>query len=156
MDFFMTIKEFIQNERCHSMFIGTAKCVSAVEKYPQVHSVFAQPTILESLTEENVLEIIKKRCEALKFKDGNYIPPYDDDTVRDVYKRLNNIRFTFKVLEDTTLFTEMESPCKITIREIQAVQEKEKQEILSKLTTQETKIVSALMGTSDKVNISKL
>lgn len=155
-DFFRTIKDYIQTEGFHSIFIGPTKCLSALEKYPQVHSVFTQPTILESLTEENVLEIIKKRCEALKFKDGNYIPPYDDDTVRDVYKRLNNIRFTFKVLEDTTLFTEMEAPCKITIREIQAVQEKEKQEILSKLTTQETKIISALMDVQDKVILGKL
>lgn len=155
-DFFKTIKDYIQIEGLHSIFIGPPKCLSALEKYPQVHSVFTQPTILESLTEENVLEILKKRCEALKFKDGNYISPYDEDTVRDIYKRLNNIRFTFKVLEDTTLFTEMQAPCKITIKEIQAVQEKEKQEILSKLTVQETKIISALMEIQDKVILGKL
>lgn len=155
-DFFKTIKDYIQIEGFHSIFIGPTKCLSALEKYPQVHSVFSQPTILESLTEENVLEILKKRCEALKFKDGNYILPYDEGTVRDIYKKLNNIRFTFKVLEDTTLFTEMQAPCKITIKEIQAVQEKEKQEILSKLTTQETKIISALMDIQDKVILGKL
>ena len=155
-DFFKTIKEYIQIEGFHSIFIGPPKCLSALEKYPQVHSVFTQPTILEHLTEENVLEILKKRCEALKFKDGNYITPYDEDAVRDVYKRLNNIRFTFKVLEDTTLFTEMQAPCIITIKEIQAVQEKEKQEILSKLTAQETKIISALMDIKDKIIMNKL
>jgi DNA-binding MarR family transcriptional regulator len=155
-DFFKTIKDYIQIEGLHSIFIGPPKCLSALEKYPQVHSVFTQPTILEPLTEENVLEILKKRCEALKFKDGNYIDPYDGETVRDIYRKLNNIRFTFKVLEDTALFTEAQAPCKVTIKEIQAVQEREKRQIFSKLTQQETKIISTLMDINDKTTISKL
>ncbi|MBI2147848.1 MarR family transcriptional regulator [Candidatus Woesearchaeota archaeon] len=155
-DFFRSIKDYLQIEGLHSIFIGPPHCLSALEKHQQVHSVFTQPIFLDSLNEENVLEILKKRCEELKFISGNYIPPYEENTVRDVYKRLNNIRFTFKVLEDTALFTEKEAPCKITINEIQSVQEKEKQEILSKLSVPETKIVIALMDSKNTILIGKL
>jgi len=47
-DFFKTIKDYIQIEGLHSIFIGPAKCLSALEKHPQVHSVFSQPIILNS------------------------------------------------------------------------------------------------------------
>jgi len=40
--------------------------------------------------------------------------------------------------------------------DIKAVQDKEKKEILSRLTTQETKIISTLMGINEKINLSKL
>ena len=156
-DFFRTIKDYIQIEGLHTIFIGPPTCLSALEKYPQVHTVFTQPIILESLTEENVLDVLRKRCEALKFQQGNYIPPYDDSTVRKTYQKLNNIRFTFKILEDTTFATESQAPCKITMNEIIAVQEKEKKEILSKLSNQESKIIGTLMNVQDsKVNLSRL
>jgi len=103
------------------------------------------------------LDILRKRCEALKFKDGNYISPYYEDTVRNIYQKLNNIRFTFKILEDTILATENQAPCKITMTEIRSVQEKEKQEILSKLSNQELKIIGILVDNQEnKVNLSKL
>ena len=155
-DFFKTIRDYIQIDGLHSIFIGHTKSLSALEKYPQVHSVFSQSIILNALSSENVLEILKKRCEALKFKDGNYIPPYDEATVKDIYAKLNNIRFTFKVLEDTTILTESKAPCKITISEIRAVQEIEKQSILSKLTKQETKIISELMYVENKIKLGRL
>src|SRR3989338_8849976 len=55
-DFFRTIKDYIQIEGLHTIFIGPPNCLSALEKYPQVHSVFTQPTILDSLTGGNVLD----------------------------------------------------------------------------------------------------
>ena len=155
-DFFKTIKDYIQIEGIHSIFVGPPQCLSALEKHTQVHSVFTQPIVLGPLTSQNVLDILKKRCETLKLKEGDYIPPYDEDTVKSMYERLNNIRFTFKVLEDTTIFSEKQAPCKITMTDIKAVQDKEKKEILSRLTTQETKIISTLMGINEKINLSKL
>ncbi|MBI5389962.1 MarR family transcriptional regulator [Candidatus Woesearchaeota archaeon] len=155
-DFFRTIKDYLQIEGFHSIFIGPTTSLSALEKYSQVHSVFTQPIVLGSLNEDSVIDILKKRCEALKFADGRYIAPYDEETVRRLYRKLNNLRFTFKVLEDTTLYTEKKAPCKITIQEIRIVQEKEKQEVMSNLNNQETRIVSALLSVPEKINISEL
>lgn len=126
-ELFRSIRDYLQIEGFHTLFLGSPQVISALETYGQVHSVFSRPYILESLTESSVLEILKKRCEQLKSIRGNYIKPYDDNTVKEIYLKLNkNIRFTFKVLEDATVMSEASAPCEITIEDIKAVQEKEK------------------------------
>jgi len=90
-----------------------------------VHSVFSKPIILKALPKEKVLEILSKRCDVLKIDGGNYLKPYEDKTVLELYEKLNqNIRFTFKVLEDATLHSEKKAPCQINLLDIVAVQEK--------------------------------
>lgn len=143
---FRSIRDYLQIEGFHSLFIGPPPVISALEAHGQVYSVFGQPLLLEPLSENNVLEILKKRCEILKLEIGRYITPYDEKTVKELYKKLNkNIRFTFKVLEDATLVFQLKAPCKIAMDEILAVQEKEKKEILSRLTETQEKIISALI-----------
>jgi len=146
-EIFRSIRDYLQIEGFHSLFLGPPSVISALEAYGQVHSTFGRPHILKPLTEENVLEILQKRCEALKIEEGRYIKPYDESTVRELYLKLNkNIRFTFKVLEDATLYFEPKAPCEITMLDIVAVQEKEKKEILSSLTETQLRIVSALLA----------
>lgn len=153
---FRSIRDYLQIEGFHSIFIGPPPVISALEAHGQVYSVFGQPLILESLTENNVLDILKKRCEELKLEFGRYITPYDPNTVNILYKKLNkNIRFTFKVLEDATLAFQSKAPCNITMNEIIAVQQKEKEEILSTLTETQSKIITALIPEA-KVNQNKL
>ena len=153
---FRSIRDYLQIDGFHSLFIGPPPVISALEAHGQVYSVFGQPLILDPLSEDNVLEILKKRCEVLKLEGGRYITPYEENTVRNLYKKLNkNIRFTFKVLEDATLAFQLKAPCIITMEEILAVQEKEKKEILSRLTETQSKIITALIP-EDKVNQNKL
>lgn len=148
-NFFRSIRDYLQIEGLHTAFLGPLSSISALETYGQVHSVFNRPVILKSLIEKNVLEILNKRCEALKIEDGRYIKPYDEDTVKEIYEKLNcNIRFTFKVLEDATINSDIKAPCEITMKDIVAVQEKEKKEIMSSLTDTQLKIVSALLDTT--------
>jgi len=145
--FFKSIRDYLQIEGFHSIFLGPTETISALESFGQVHSVFNRPIILKSLPQEEVLEILIKRCEVLKAEGGSYLKPYDDDTVIKLYNSLNkNIRFTFKVLEDATLHSEKQAPCQINITDIVAVQEKEKEEIISSLTDPQLKIITALMS----------
>ncbi len=145
--FFKSIRDYLQIEGLHTIFLGPTETISALESFGQVHSVFNRPIILKSLPQEEVLEILLKRCEVLKIEGGNYLRPYDDETVLKLYNSLNkNIRFTFKVLEDATLHSEKKAPCQINIMDIVAVQEKEKQEIISSLTETQLKIITALMS----------
>ena len=145
-EIFKSIRDYLQIEGLHSIFIGPPDVISALEAHGQVHSVFGRPLILKPLTEGNILEILEKRCEFLKIDGGRYIPPYKPETVRELYSKLNhNIRFTFKVLEDATLNAEGLAPCQISMNDIVAVQEKEKKEIMSSLTDTQLKIVTALL-----------
>src|SRR3989344_4138409 len=86
-----------------------------------------------------------------KIKDGRYIKPYDNRMVKEIYSKLNsNIRFTFKVLEDATFNSENKAPCEITMKDIFAVQDKEKKEIMSSLTETQLRIESELL--EDSIN----
>ncbi|MBI2047411.1 MarR family transcriptional regulator [Candidatus Pacearchaeota archaeon] len=144
--FLRSIRDYLQIEGLHTIFLGPPETISALESFGQVHSVFSRPIILKPLLPENVLEILAKRCEALKIEQGNYLKPYDDKTILNLYNKLNNnIRFTFKVLEDATLNSEKRVPCQICMMDIVAVQEKEKKEIMSSLTETQLKIVSTLL-----------
>lgn len=144
--FLRSIRDYLQIEGLHTIFLGPPETISALESFGQVHSVFSRPIILKPLLPENVLEILAKRCEALKIEQGNYLKPYDDETILSLYNKLNhNIRFTFKVLEDATLNSEKRVPCQICMRDIVAVQERERKEIMSSLTETQLKIVSSLL-----------
>ncbi len=155
-DIFRSIREYIQIEGLHTIFLGPPHIMSALEKYGQVHSVFTRPIVLSPLADRDVQGILRKRCEALKLAEGNYISPYEDDTVRELYHLLNNnIRFTFKVLQDTTVTAEKSAPCKITMKEIKVVQAQEKEEIMSTLTDTQVKIVTALID-KPKLNQKEL
>ena len=95
--------------------------------------------------ESLILKILEKRCKFLSEKGINHIKPYDENTIKELHKKLNgNIRFIFKLLEDTTSF--LSSPnSKATIQEINAIQEKEKEKILSRLNQNQQKLVALLI-----------
>ncbi len=155
-DFFRMIRDYLQIEGIHFIFMGPPSCLGALETYPQAHSTFSQPIVLGPLNSYHVLEILKKRCNSLTIPEGTYLSPYEETTVTWLYETLNNIRFAFKVLEDTMLSTEQQAPCKITMHEIKAVQEKEKQAIFSTLTQHETKIITILLDVTGKITMTDL
>ncbi len=145
-EFFRSIRDYLQIEGLHTLFLGPVETISALESFGQVSSIFNRPIILNPLSNEDVLDILQKRCETLKIEGGNYLKPYDDKTVIEIYTTLNqNIRFTFKVLEDATLNSGKKAPYQINLSDILAVQEKEKQEIMLSLTENQLKIISALI-----------
>ncbi len=145
-DIFKAIRDYLQIDGFHSIFMGPPDVISALKANGQVHSVFSRPMILKPLTEMNVIEILERRCESLKIDSGRYIRPYDEVTVKELYNKLNhNIRFTFKVMEDATLSSQINAPCVITMHDIFAVQEKEKKEIMSSLNENQLKIISSLL-----------
>ena len=148
-----SVREYLQIDGLHTLFLGPSESLSAVEMYPQVHSVFGKTIFLDPLDELQVLEILKKRCEALKVPDGNYIPPYSDDTIKSLYKILNkNIRFVFKILDDVTNRAGENAPCKISLEDIQSYSKEESQKKLENLTDNEKKVLSALL---DKNGLSQ-
>lgn len=142
---FMSIKEILQTEDTHWLFLGPAETISTIESAPQIHSIFNEHIILSPLSDNEVIEILEKRCKFLSTKGLAYSRPYDENTVRELHKKLNgNIRFIFKLLEDTTSMLPSPSS-QITINEINAVQEREKEKILSKLNLNQQKILALLI-----------
>ena len=142
--FLMSIKEILETSNTHWLFLGTTESLSVIEQYPQLHSRFQNYLHLGSLTKEEVLEILKLRCECLSMS-GNYIKPYEDETINILYERLNgNMRFIFKIMDDIAEKL-CNSNCKITINEINYIQQKERENTFGRLTANHQKILSYLV-----------
>ena len=140
-----SIREYLQIDGLHALFLGPEESLSAVEKYTQVHSVFGKTLLLNNLTDRQVLEVLSKRCESLKLADGRYIAPYQESTVKELYRMLNgNIRLMFKILDDAALAFPKNAPCAITLKEIKIYSKEEAQKSLFNLNDNEKKILVAL------------
>jgi len=161
---FMSIKEIIQIENTHWLFLGATDILSTIENISQVHSIFNQHIILKSLSEKEIFSILELRCEFLSGEGTKYIKPYDEKIVSELYRKLNgNIRFIFKLFEDTTSYLchKHSSPCIVNIEQINVIQEKAREEILAELTENQKKIIITLMDNkemtigelADKLNI---
>ncbi|MCK9595692.1 hypothetical protein M0R19_00715 [Candidatus Pacearchaeota archaeon] len=144
--FLMSIKEILEIPNTHWLFLGTSESISVVEQYPQLHSRFKNYLRLETLTKEEVLEILKLRCECLSTDGINYIKPYDEETIINLYEKLNgNMRFIFKILDDIAEKLSS-SNCKVTINEINYIQQKEREKTFGRLTPNHQKILSYLVN----------
>ncbi|MDI6737274.1 MAG: winged helix-turn-helix transcriptional regulator [Nanoarchaeota archaeon] len=139
-----SIREYLQIDGLHTLFLGPEESLSAVERYTQVHSVFGKTLLLNNLTDGQVLEVLSKRCESLKLADGRYIAPYQESTVKELYRMLNgNIRLMFKILNDATLAF-LKAPCAVTLKEIKIYSKEEAEKSLFNLNDNEKKILVAL------------
>ncbi len=144
---FLSIREYLQIDGLHTLFLGPVETLSAIEAYPQVRSVFPKALFLAPLNEDMVLEVLKKRCELMRISQSNVIFPYDEQTIRTLHKAMDgNIRSIFKVLEDSiTLSTKnYGAPHHITFEEILLYSQEQSQQMLEGLTHNERKIVFAL------------
>lgn len=147
--FLMSIKEILETPNTHWMFLGPVESISVIEQYPQLHSRFNEYLHLERLTVNEVLEILKLRCECLSTDGQNYIKPYDEATIINLYEKLNgNMRFIFKILDDIAEKLSSEN-CKITIDEINYIQQKEREKTFGRLTPNHQKILSFLVDTGE-------
>ncbi|MCA9486412.1 hypothetical protein H6501_04820 [Candidatus Woesearchaeota archaeon] len=138
------IRDYLQVEGLHTLFLGPPEALTGLEKYPQVHSVFGKTISLEALKKEEVLEVLEKRCEALKDPNGSYIYPYEKETVFTLYESLNqDLRLTFKVLDDTTTYYTKEAPCRITLKEVKLYSEDESKKQFGLISMPQRKIIAA-------------
>lgn len=145
-NFLMSIKEVLEIPDTHWIFIGTTDEISVIEQYPQLHSRFKNYLQLETLSKKEVLEILRLRCSCLSSDGTNYIKPYDENTILYLYDRLNgNMRFIFKILDDVAERLSSEN-CKVTIEEINYIQQKERDKMFGRLTPNHQKILSFLVS----------
>lgn len=141
----ISIRDYLQIDGLHTIFLGPPESISSFEKYPQVRSVFSNPILLDELDVDRVIEILKKRCEALKLEDGQYIPPYEEESINFLHRMLNgNIRFIFMVLNDTITFLANEAPCSIRIKDIQYYGIDQSKKQIDHLSENERKVLFAL------------
>ncbi|MCK5044043.1 winged helix-turn-helix transcriptional regulator, partial [Candidatus Pacearchaeota archaeon] len=110
---FNNLRDFFQTKGVHFIFIGNLTAYSSMQSVPRFSSILTDTAFhLETLTYEEVKEIIKKRFDFLKInKKYNIIIPYTEDCLKVVYDLMEgNIRDILNTLSTAVFHATSESP----------------------------------------------
>lgn len=141
----LSLRDFLQSEGLHTIFIGTHSILPSIDRYGQVSSVFSTPLLLDTLSTDEFVELLRKRCESLAVEGSKYIQPYDEGMVRSLYEIFRNIRYVFKVLEDATFQLRTFAPQPITMNRVRVIQEQERERLESELTETQSRVLRILL-----------
>jgi hypothetical protein len=91
---FVGLRDFLQNERVHFIFVGGEPFPSAIYEVDKVKSIFAYtPIELEIFTLSEINQVLKNRISALSIPNMNVLTPYEEDVIKDLNKiHKGNIR----------------------------------------------------------------
>ncbi len=110
---FNNLRDFFQTSGVHFIFVGNLTVHSNLQSIPRFSSILTDtPFHIETLTIEEVQEIIKKRFAALRIsKDINLIIPYTPDCLRTLFELMEgNIRNILNTLSTAVLEVTKERP----------------------------------------------
>ena len=82
-DLFENLRDFFQTEGVHFVFVGNLTVKSHFNSIPRFSSILTDtPIIIEVFTLEEVNELIKKRFEAMRIEDLEYVIPFTNDCLK--------------------------------------------------------------------------
>src|SRR3989344_287374 len=110
---FDTLRDFFQTKGVHFVFIGNLTAYSILQSVPRFSSILSDtPFHIETLSFDEVKEVIKKRFEGLRISEKlNLIYPYTDNCLKILYNLMaGNIRDTLNSLSTAVFHATTESP----------------------------------------------
>ncbi len=110
---FQNLRDFFQTPGIHFIFVGNLTVHSILQSIPRFSSNLTDtPFHIETLTLEEVKEILRKRFEALRIsKEYNIIYPYTSECLQILYELMDgNIRNTLNSLSTAVLEITPERP----------------------------------------------
>ena len=82
-DLFENLRDFFQTEGVHFVFVGNLTVKTYFNSIPRFSSIMTDvPIIIEVFTLEEVDELIKKRFEAMRIEDLDYVIPFTKDCLK--------------------------------------------------------------------------
>jgi len=85
INLFSRIRDFLQNEDVHFIFVGDVTVPSSLEKIPKVSSIFSDsPILLQSFRLEEIKAILGKRIGSLKIEGMRVQMPYEESAIREL------------------------------------------------------------------------
>lgn len=112
---FDTLRDFFETKGVHFIFIGNLTAYSILQSVPRFSSILSDtPFHINTLSYDEVKEVIKKRFEGLRISDLNIIYPYTDDCLDVLYRLMDgNIREILNSLSTAVLHATSETPIKL-------------------------------------------
>lgn len=112
---FDNLRDFFQIPNVHFIFIGNLTTHGILQSLPRVSSIFSDtPLHVETLTLEQIKQIIEKRFQELKIEGLHYFIPYTDECLKKLYQLMEgNIRYILNSLSTAVLEATQEKPVQI-------------------------------------------
>lgn len=84
---FVGLRDFLQNDKVHFIFVGGEPFPSAIYEEDKVRSIFVYGNIeLPTFKYEEIIEILEKRMKYLSIEGMNVFKPYENETIKDLNK----------------------------------------------------------------------
>ncbi len=84
---FENLRDFFQIEGVHFVFVGNLTVKAYFNNIPRFSSIMTDtPIIIEVLTLEEIDELIKKRFEAMRIEDLEYVIPFTEDCLKILFE----------------------------------------------------------------------
>ncbi len=113
---FDQLRDFFQTKGVHFILIGNLTAYSILQSIPRFSSILSDtPFHIETLSYDEVNEIIKKRFESLRIKpEFNLIYPYTEDCLKTLYDLMEgNIRDILNSLASAVMQATIERPIRL-------------------------------------------
>ena len=155
---FDTLRDFFETKNVHFVFIGNLTAYSILLSVPRFSSILSDtPFHLETLSYEEVKEVIKKRFEGLRISEElNTIYPYTDDCLKILYDLMGgNIREILNSLSTAVLHATSESPIKLDRNKLaKTLKEVLEKRYLSRLTPKIREVLEEIVKHDEITNKS--
>ena len=84
---FVGLRDFLQNEKVHFIFVGGEPFPSAIYEEDKVRSIFVYGNIeLPIFKYEEILEILERRMKYLAFENMKIFKPYENNAIKELNK----------------------------------------------------------------------
>jgi len=84
---FIGLRDFLQNDKVHFIFVGGEPFPSAIYEEDKVRSIFVYGNIeLPVFKYEEIIEILEKRMKYLSFENMRIFKPYENETIKELNK----------------------------------------------------------------------
>ncbi|MCL5106077.1 MAG: ArsR family transcriptional regulator [Candidatus Marsarchaeota archaeon] len=102
---FNDLRDFLQIPNVQFVFVGNLVVSGIIRSIPRVSSIFSETIQLETLSYEEVLEILRKRMNDLSISSKlKIITPFDDSAIKELYKLYEgNLRSILTSLESAVI-----------------------------------------------------
>jgi DNA-binding MarR family transcriptional regulator len=152
---FNGIRDFLQIERVHFIFVGDLTVSDVLQKVPRADDIFFPPIHLEPFSYKEVCSVIDRRVEFLRIRNITVDKPFTNEAIEILYKLFSgNIRAIFKSL--TTAITALavdNKPIIIYPRNMAIVLKKiAEDKYLSNLNQTEMKILEQIIKRKETTN----
>lgn len=155
---FVGLRDFLQNERVHFVFVGGEPFPSSIYEVDKISSIFMySPIELPVFKIEEIKQILEKRIKCLSIRNMNVLKPYEDNVLNELNKihkgNIRDILNSLCVAMVEVLSKNPNQPVILTKEKLRLVLKKAlKERYLSKMSSNDLMVLKKILEIGETTN----